>query len=112
MLKMNAAPPSRLAHLRRIILIVEIGGPRKTPLASPTASARIFRMTPEQKQKVGELRKWRLKQPYMTSEEALEQMQRIRRNVAARSGSDTSSNETPSPDGRAVPAASSLAQTT
>ena len=66
-------------------------------------------MTPEQKKLVEELRKWRLNQPCMTSEEALEQMERNRRSVAARSGNASSASETPSPDGREPAAASSMA---
>ena len=41
-------------------------------------------MTPEQKQRVEELRKWRLNQPSMTSEEFAEQVKRNRANVSAR----------------------------
>lgn len=64
-------------------------------------------MTPEQIQRVEDLRKWRLNQPYMTSEEFAEQVKTIRRNVAARSMNETSLNETPPSYGRGKQAASS-----
>ena len=50
-------------------------------------------MTPEQQKIVEELRQWRLNQPYMTSEEAREQFERVRRNVQSRWANAPGSNE-------------------
>ena len=69
----------------------------------------LFGMTPEQKKLVEELRQCRLNQPCMTSEEFVEQMERNRRSVAARSGNASSASETPSSDGREAATSSSMA---
>ena len=69
-------------------------------------------MTPDQKRVLEDLRQWRLNQPYMSSEEALEQMQRIRRNVQARSESGATGSETPSSIGQSDTDASRVAENT
>lgn len=63
----------------------------------------------KRQQIVDDLRKWRLNQPYMTSEQAIEQMERIRRNVQARSMENGAGNGMSSCDGHEERAASSMA---